>query len=300
MAVDVTDLVFYHSAARGNFSESAEPTIEGAVGTDSINRSVADGDQVPDVVDGNRLGILTLDSNASLMTSDEQNFNAQGNWDTSDANVSIAGGKLVFNVVASGDGAVFLNLVKVGVSYRVVMDQVNAEAGGIKAVLGGTSGTTRTTVALHSEIIKCGSSNNTLEIQATAANTETDLGFITLLPLDSRFDMIMDKRIDIDTLIVDNEAAHKAFGSDRRNAYALHHHTSDAFGSATQLTPTGGYGRVLGQEFGYLDLDGVDDIVTVAEDADLRFGTGDFSIEIIYKHSCNLKFRATSEKRKFI
>ena len=254
--VDLTQLKFYYSAVRDKFTTSAEPTLEGTTGTDSINRAVADGGQVPDVVDGSRQGLLTALVSTGLVTGDDSTFASAGNWDVSDANVSIAGGLLVFNVVAVGDGAVLSTKVQANVSYFLTYQTLNADAGGVRANLGGTLGNVRTTPATSSEIITAGSSNNDLKFQATANNTEIDMDSVTLIPLDFRFDMPMDERIDVDTLIVDNNSLRQAYGSDERKAVALHHHTSDAFGSATQLTPTGGYARVLGQEFGYLDFAG--------------------------------------------
>ena len=288
MAVDLTDLVFYYSAIRGKFTTSSEPTLEGTTGTDSITRAVADGGQVPDIFDGSRQGILTALASTGLITGDDSTFASAGNWDVSDANVSIAGGLLVLNVVASGDGAILSDKVQANVSYYVTFTTSNADVGGVKAVLGGTSGTNRTTAATFTEIITAGSGSDHFEFRATAPNSEIDVDNVTLIPLDFRFDMPMDERIDVDTLIVDNNSLRQAFGSDERNSVALHHHTSDAFGSATQLTPTGGYARKLGEEFGYLDLDGVNDYATKSNDANLNFGANtDFSIECIFKRAAN-------------
>ena len=116
MAVDLTGLVFYYSAARGNFSETAEPTLEGTTATDSINRSVSSGGQVPDIFDGNRKGILTLEA-TGLVTGNNSTFAGAGDWDTSDANVSIGGGVMDYNVVAIGDGGELAVEISANVSY---------------------------------------------------------------------------------------------------------------------------------------------------------------------------------------
>ena len=282
---EVTQLVFYHSAIRGKFTTSAEPTLEGTTAIDSINRSVADGGQVPDIFDGSRQGLLTAEA-TGLITGDDSTFDSAGNWTNLDANVSIAGGLLVFNGVTTDDGAELLAKVQAGVSYYVTFTTSGVSSGGVKAVLGGTAGATRTTADTFSQIITAGSANTKFEFKAAGIPSIIDMDNVTCIPLDFRFDMPMDERIDVDTLIVDNNGLRKSFGSDERNAVALHHHTSDVFGSATQLTPTGGYARILGQELGYISLDGMSDDVVISDDPDLDVALGDFSIAAwVYRDS---------------
>ena len=113
-----TTVEFYKDVTRGRFSTTAEPTIEGTTGTDSINRAVADGGQVPDIFDGDRLGLLTAIASTGLVLGDDSTFASDtGTWDTSDSSVFIDGTSLVFGTAPDGNGAFITALVKANVSY---------------------------------------------------------------------------------------------------------------------------------------------------------------------------------------
>ncbi len=85
-----------------------------------------------------------------------------------------------------------------------------------------------------------------------------------------RIDAEMDQRERVSFLLVDQHNLRDAYPAATKEQIDIHHHSSDAFGSATELVPTKELDGLIGKQRPYLDCDGIDDRASVSDDADLE------------------------------
>ena len=99
-----------------------------------------------------------------------------------------------------------------------------------------------------------------------------------------RIDAEMDQRERVSFLLVDQHNLRDAYPAATKEQIDVHHHSSDAFGSATELTPSKELDGLIGKQRPHLSLDGANDRVSKSNDAQLNFGVQiDFSLECIFK-----------------
>ena len=94
-----------------------------------------------------------------------------------------------------------------------------------------------------------------------------------------RFDMALDQAITADFAILDNHTLRTTFNEAVGNNINIHHDSDAVFAGATKISPSQVYSGLVGKDRPYLDFDGVNDTVTVADNAALEFNNGDGSIE---------------------
>lgn len=100
-------------------------------------------------------------------------FDADTDWQKSDAGVTISGGKLNFASASNGWGRQPIELIA-GHTYTVTYT-VTRTAGTITPVLGGTNGTARSTNNTFTENIVCGSSNKKILFQGAGFTGTIDV-----------------------------------------------------------------------------------------------------------------------------
>ncbi|MCH8328172.1 MAG: fibronectin type III domain-containing protein, partial [Candidatus Marinimicrobia bacterium] len=252
-------ITFYSGINRAKFTNSTEPTIEGQAGTDSLAQAVSAGGQVSDLMDGNRQTLLTASFDTTVVTNGT--FGADSGW-----------GKTNFWSIGSGvasvpGGAGTSNLTQtalvVGVKYSVTFDVSAYAFGSVTVKLGTTTGTARSSAGTFSETLTC--AGNTTLTFTTPTGAALSIDNVVVKPLDLRFDLAADERVDVACLILDNTDIWDALPDAARGVVDVHYHTSDSFSAATRLTPTKVYGGLLGKGRPYLDIDGVDDYVEVPD-----------------------------------
>ncbi len=96
-------------------------------------------------------------------------------------------------------------------------------------------------------------------------------------------DAALDRRLRVDRVILDGHTLRKAYGDDVGNLVKVLYNSTDNYGTATEAAIARVQSRLLARGPAYMEFDGRDDKVTVADDANLDFGYGDGAIEFIVK-----------------
>ena len=188
---------FYVSQFRNRFDTSAEPTAEDVGAVSSTNRTIADGDQVADIVDGSPDARLTVGTD--LITGDDSTFDSDtGNW-TLGAGFTIAGGKLVLTNVAVGVEA-SITVPFTAATYETIFTTTGLSGGteGLRIEVGDANGTETFGNSVHTEDLSP-TSGTTVKIQVTTGPVTGTVDNVKLRLKDKyRFDMAADRRARVD------------------------------------------------------------------------------------------------------
>lgn len=90
-----------------------------------------------------------------------------------------------------------------------------------------------------------------------------------------RTDAELDEREDVGFIMVDQHNIRSNFPASVKEQIDMHYNTVDTFATATQAVMTKEFSGKLGKDQ-YINLDGVDDNVTVSDSSEIDFGTGSF------------------------
>ena len=267
---------FYVPTSLEAFDATAEPTLEDVGGRDILGNTIAGAAQCINAMDGRPNNLLTIESD--LISGDDSTFASDtGNY-SRDGTVTIAGGKLVFTASVVDDDATITLPLDVA-DYEVVFEITDYTNGSVRVDVGGIAGTTRSSATTFTETITAGA-GATVVIRARTNPTNLSIGDITVRLKDTyRIDTAFNKLKTYSFAILDNFTGWTSIPLAIRRMVQHYFHTSDAFGSSTEATPNVVISGLLGRGRPFYRFDGVDDKVTVGDNANLDFGNGDGSIE---------------------
>ena len=97
-----------------------------------------------------------------------------------------------------------------------------------------------------------------------------------------RVDTELDEREKAGFIMVDQHNLRSVYAAATKEQIDMHHNTVDTFGTSTQSVMKKEMSGLLGEN-SYMELDGVVDKVTVSDSAELKFGIGSFSLELLFK-----------------
>ncbi len=129
-----------------------------------------------------------------------------------------------------------------------------------------------------------GFANDTLDTQR---NTRLHVDVVADTDASWYLDVPANSLIDADFMVIDNHSLRDSYGVAIEKTFDLYGGaTSALLANADLITPTRIHSSIIGRPQPFLNFDGVDDFVSVANDANLNFGADtDFSIECVINTS---------------
>lgn len=272
-----TTMRIYPPTSQGLFPITSQPTIENAGAENYINQIISDGGQIINAMDAQPGRFVSI--GGLLLAGDDSTFASDtGNWDTGDAGVSIAGGKLVFAAVAVGEGAEITVPVGAG-DYTVQFTTDSISGGTLKIIVGGTDGTTRSTNATFTEDITA-AAGTTIRFEVVTGPLTVNIDTVTAdLKHAFRVDLETNAQQSYNALMLDGHNLLEALPAAARRNFQAFYNTIDTFGSATEIALANVFSGLFGENDPLQRYNGLNAKTVVANDVNLNFGTNiDFSI----------------------
>lgn len=256
-----------------------EPTVENATAEDVLQDAIADGGVLVNAWDGwpyFRPKIHT--GNRAL----NGTFDNDSQW-TKGTDWTIGGGKANR---AAGAGATDLTQagrLVVGVVYEVIFTVSNYVAGTVTPKAGTGAGTARGADGTFTEDITCAGNTSIIFTATAACDLSIDDVFYrpkSLWRIDTELLRRAEKQLDFAMVVTQN--LHEVYQVACANVLRFFQNTSDAL-PAVPLQPDKILFGQLGLPTPFISLDGINDVGTVSDHADLDFGNGHGSFEMIVR-----------------
>ncbi|MCH7573621.1 MAG: LamG domain-containing protein [Candidatus Marinimicrobia bacterium] len=252
------------------YLQTGHPLLRLATGFAANNLAIAQDGQLYNLMDRDRNARSTITLAALSINGgfdDATGWTAGGNW-------NIGGGKASTDSGAGTSDLTRATAMIVGVTYSVTFTILTQVSGDVKVKLGTAAGTVRTAPATYTEIITC-AGNTTLTLSADDAS-ELAIDNVSITPMSGYYlEYGFDKRRDFDSLVIDGHNLRNVYPDQLGQMIEPKTHTSSSHASASDVAADSYVSRLLGKATPFLDLDGVDDKVSVADSPQLDFGKGD-------------------------
>lgn len=279
MITEPRQVRLYAPTSLRNIDFLTQPIINGATGESWRDQDIADGGQCVNLVDAKvRRYVMAF---ANVLANPQ--FKTDTIWVKGTGWV-IVPGKPGLATIAGGAGdlaqsGVFTNAIE----YVVIVKCSSYTSGTYTPKAGTASDGTITAEGISVHQITANGTGFEFE---TTVNGTAEFEYMYAMKADDYyFHMALNKRKPIDFAIVDGHNLLDVFPASLARSMKVYHHSSDVFGSATEVRSIIKTTRLLGRRSQFLSFDGRDDKTVVADDPNLDFGIGDGSIvaEVIIK-----------------